>query len=67
MKKSNSKMISFDINNGGILTVHQDGHDTEINVFSTNTGTYKISPGDFVTMLNWYRYQKENGNENLDF
>ena len=28
---------------------------------------YKISPDDMVTMLNWYRYQKENGNEELSF
>jgi len=26
-----------------------------------------IEPGDFVMMLNWYRYQKDNGNENLMF
>ena len=29
--------------------------------------TEAISPGDFVTMLNWYRYQKRNGNTNLLF
>lgn len=28
---------------------------------------YEISPGDMVTMLNWYRYQKENGNDSLAF
>lgn len=28
---------------------------------------YEISPDDMVTMLNWYRYQKENGNEDLSF
>ena len=28
---------------------------------------YEISPDDMVTMLNWYRYQKENGNEELSF
>lgn len=28
---------------------------------------YEISPGDMVTMLNWYRYQKKNGNEDLSF
>lgn len=27
----------------------------------------EISPDDMVTMLNWYRYQKENGNEDLSF
>jgi len=28
---------------------------------------YTISVGDFVSMLNWYKYQKRNGNENLLF
>ena len=28
---------------------------------------YEISPDDMVTMLNWYRYQKEDGNEDLSF
>ena len=28
---------------------------------------YEISPDDMVTMLNCYRYQKENGNEDLSF
>jgi len=28
---------------------------------------YSISPGDFVSMLNWYRYQKNHGNKNLMF
>lgn len=28
---------------------------------------YEISPSDMVTMLNWYRYQKENGNDDLTF
>lgn len=26
-----------------------------------------ISAGDMVTLLNWYRYQKDNGNTNLTF
>ncbi len=60
-------MISFDINNGGILTIHQDGHDKPLEVFSSNTGTFYIEPGDLVTLLNWYRYQKDNGNINLAF
>lgn len=60
-------MISFDINNKGYLTVHQDEHDSALEIFSTNTGTFYIEAGDFITMLNWYRYQKENGNETLDY
>ncbi|SNT23112.1 hypothetical protein SAMN05446037_10583 [Anaerovirgula multivorans] len=27
----------------------------------------RISAADFVSMFNWYRYQKENGNEDLIF
>ena len=60
-------MISIDINNGGHITIHQDGHDKPLEVHSTNSGTQYISPGDFVTMLNWYNWQKRNGNEQLTF
>jgi len=60
-------MISFDTNNGGILTVHQDKHDEPVKVTSSNSGTTYISAGDFITMINWYRYQKDNGNERLEF
>ena len=60
-------MISIDINNGGILTLHQDGHDKPIDVTSSNAGTFCISPGDFCTLINWYRYQKENGNDSLNW
>lgn len=60
-------MISFNVNNGGTLTVHQDKHDEQLEVMSSNTGIFNISAGDFITMINWYRYQKENGNERLDF
>ena len=28
---------------------------------------YEITPGDFVMMLNWYRYQKAQGNNALMF
>lgn len=55
-------MISFDINNGGILTMHQDGHDQPIEVFNSNIGTYYIAPDDFLILLNWYKYQKNNKN-----
>ena len=60
-------MISFDTNNGGILTVHQDKHDNQLEVMSSNIGTFYISAADFVSMLNWYRYQKDIGNKNLEF
>ena len=60
-------MISFDINNGGHITIHQDGHDQPLEAHSTNTGTTYITPADVITLLNWYGYQKSNGNESLDF
>ena len=28
---------------------------------------HTITPGDFVMMLNWYRYQKRMGNTDLNF
>ena len=27
----------------------------------------RIDEGDLVTVINWYNYQKENGNEKLNF
>lgn len=62
----------IEINNGQFLEVKQI-EDGSIAVYKRNKygallemGTI-IEPGDFVTMLNWYRYQKENGNESLMF
>ena len=60
-------MISFYINNGGTLTIQQIRHDDKLEVVSSNTDSFNISAGDFITMINWYRYQKEHGNERLDF
>ena len=64
--------ISFEINNGQTITLEQGKHDGGVTVTKTvgkvvTDAGYTINPGDFVTMLNWYRYQKENGNENLNF
>lgn len=69
-------MIQFNVNNqreiqltqtepDGVMTVTT--WDAERNGIREVESEYQISPGDFVMMLNWYRYQKENGNPNLNF
>jgi hypothetical protein len=45
---------------GGAAVVKKDSAGVAVEEFV-------ISPGDFVTLLNWYRFQKSNGNENLMF
>lgn len=65
------KMI-FRVNNGRRLEVFQDRQDDKVYLITRDSHGEEesheiISPGDFVMMLNWYRYQKENGNANLNF
>ena len=43
------------------IHIHTTRHNGEIEKVET------ISGGDFVSMLNWYRYQKSHGNPNLMF
>lgn len=62
----------FEVNNGRQIEVFQLNKDGPIYIFTKgadeNTeSTESISAGDFITMLNWYRYQKDNGNTNLSF
>lgn len=52
--------LTFDTNNCGILTVEQKEHDSYVQV---STGE-KISAGDFVMLLNYYRYVKNNDIQN---
>lgn len=64
--------MKFKVNNGRTIEVFQAREDGPVYVTTYNSKGEKesseiISSGDFVMMLNWYRYQKENGNENLDF
>lgn len=47
-------MISFDVNNGGQITIHQDGHDKPLEVYYSDIGTTYISAGDFIMLLNYY-------------
>lgn len=69
-------MIEFFVNNGRKIRLKQNEPDGIVNVTTWKVyrdGTqgcenaYTITPGDFVMMLNRYRYQKRNGNKTLDF
>ncbi len=59
----NSK-LSFEINNGGKMELVQNKHDQPVKV-KWFDDEMEISPQDFVTLLNWYQYQKAKGNTNL--
>lgn len=69
--------LKFNVTNGREIIVTQAEPDgiTEVNIWKEykESGywdcmdSYRISPGDFVMMLNWYKYQKEHGNEHLNF
>lgn len=63
--------ILLEVNNGLILEVEQKSDNGMIEVRrmdgDTVDNTFTVSPGDMVTLLNWFRYQKDNGNINLDF
>ena len=68
--------ITIEVNNQGTLTMEQAEHDKAIEVIvwdSEKDGVRAvwrieiISAGDMVTLLNWYRYQKDSGNTNLMF
>lgn len=64
--------MKFEVNNGRTIEVFQARDDGPVYVTRYDSKGQKessdiISAGDFITMLNWYRYQKENGNENLNF
>lgn len=69
-------MIKVNVNNQRTIEITQDQPDGAMTVtaWSVERGgireveyEYKIAPADFVSMLNWYRFQKENGNPNLLF
>lgn len=63
--------IWLEINNGQYLEIEQTNDNGMIEVRRMDgdivDNTFTISPGDMVTMLNWFRYQKDNGNINLEF
>lgn len=51
--------ISFDVNNGRTIELKQSNHNTDITVNSEDYD-YTISSGDFVMLLNYYRFIKDN-------
>lgn len=64
--------MNFKVNNGRRIEVFQARDDGPVYATTYDSKGDKesseiISPGDFIMMLNWYRYQKANGNENLNF
>lgn len=63
--------IWSNVNNGQHLEMEQKQDDGMIEVRrmdgDTVDNTFTISPGDMVTLLNWFRFQKDNGNINLEF
>jgi len=65
--------LSFDVNNGSIIELAQFKHDGSVSMTTYDskgnqeTNTESISAGDFITMLNWYRYEKGKGNHSLNF
>ena len=56
--------ISFDVNNGGKLNICQAKHDGIISVNAGENKGYNISAGDFVMLLNCYKYVKDNDMQN---
>lgn len=68
--------MKFNVNNNGTMEVFQvrDDGPVYVTVYEPEKDDRReersstiIRPGDFITMLNWYRYQKEQGNESLNF
>ena len=64
--------MKFEVNNGRTIEVFQARDDGPVYVTRFDSIGQKessdiISAGDFIMMLNWYRYQKEHGNSNLNF
>jgi hypothetical protein len=64
--------MKFNVNNGRVVEVVQASNDGPVYVFTYDCkgekeSTKSISAGDFIIILNWYRYQKDNGNTNLSF
>lgn len=65
-------MIKLEVNNGCHLEVKYDEKRgwTVVEKYDSMGNLeerYGIEDHDFVSMLNWYKYQKENGNEALLF
>lgn len=61
-------MLEFNVNNKGVLTVQQSSPDATVTVTTMRDGkienNYTISNGDFVMLLNLYRYIKDHDIQN---
>ena len=74
MKKiDHINIIEMEVNNNRTMQLAQQEYDGEITLTTYNKDSGEvdreevISPGDMVTLLNWYRYQKDKGNYKLEF
>lgn len=60
--------LSFKVNNGGTLSLIQKDSDRAVSVEVSRTGLsskiVSIPPNDFVMLLNYYKYVKENDIQN---
>lgn len=67
----NTNKNNIPINNNRFITVETFEDCIYIYTRDQHGGLTKmgerISGADFISMLNWYHYQKENGNKNLTF
>lgn len=64
-------MISFNTNNNQKIEISQFEHDDTVLIHTENSSgiqinEYEISNGDFIMLLNYYKYTKEN-NIQCDF
>lgn len=65
--------IEMEINNGRTMQLAQQEYDGEITLttYHTENGLVdkeiSVSPGEMVMVMNYYRYQKENGAKLFDF
>lgn len=55
--------LYFDVNNNGVLKVSQNCPDSKVEV-TTSSNNYIVSAGDFVMLLNYYKYIKDNDIQN---
>ena len=61
-------MITFDVNNAGILSFEQEDHDSDVIVHRSQNGIIvygnSIPAADMVMLYNLYRYIKDNDIQN---
>ena len=59
----NGKLIQFEVNNQGIMTLQQVTRDGPVHVDVNRHGktdeVFHIPAGDMVMLMNWWRYTKD--------